>query len=769
MNVSNIDLETNLEKVLLVAPQAIGLPVRAENLVVEKKIENAYDAILFIVNDLDKQPGVGVKTIADSSIAITKFLTKISKIPLGQVKNLNDPREVYFEASDGNLVECFPALVRLYAEKASRENQDRVLDILTKRFGLNESKQYTLDEIGTFYDVTRERIRQIEAKSLLTVGRILSGEFQPKDWRVCTKLIQRHRLFSESIKELGLLAAEESIQTLLESEFDGKLEKPYLILLMESMSYKGIPKTVPGFRGEIRDAWCPKAKFSQKQLEKVFCALNVVFESTQGLSLFEVTVLVKKITKRAIDNETLEMAIDSVIEFERYENSVRIKFGYLRSAADKAFRVLSTANESLHYSKICREINFLSNSSTQEYRVVTDRNITNQLVADDRFVPVGRSGKWALSTWSKVENITIADALEKVLHRNGKPMRYAEILTQLIAVRPDASEKSVKVYINDASRFTRVAQGTFALKSWRLEAAPKRVRKKSVTASDFALALRDALLVENPRLFGSVIKDVGAVTCLSEASVRQRSAVLESIIIRPIGKGRRKEVYCEDLNILISPENTKGRVLLRDLVQNEIRAILLDRPNEPMLKGDLYRTLILSVPCLKPTFYQYLDKMEGVDQYLENGLHYAVFRHIEEEKRILVDIDKYKADENIKNRLRRPLDRLTVSEIDMALFELGLLFENALREYLEKLRIEQPGIVTRKDLSKLSSMIDCAVRVGVVTRGYHLNTLREERNNRAHGTSLTVEARENLFNKGHYLADMFVKYICHFILEERKI
>jgi RNA polymerase primary sigma factor len=43
---------------------------------------------------------------------------------------------------------------------------DREREVLEMRFGLNDGKDHTLEEVGRSFGVTRERIRQIEAKAL---------------------------------------------------------------------------------------------------------------------------------------------------------------------------------------------------------------------------------------------------------------------------------------------------------------------------------------------------------------------------------------------------------------------------------------------------------------------------------------------------------------------------------------------------------------------------------------------------------------------------
>jgi RNA polymerase primary sigma factor len=50
---------------------------------------------------------------------------------------------------------------KLLATLTSKEEK-----VLRMRFGIGENADYTLEEVGEDFEVTRERIRQIEAKAL---------------------------------------------------------------------------------------------------------------------------------------------------------------------------------------------------------------------------------------------------------------------------------------------------------------------------------------------------------------------------------------------------------------------------------------------------------------------------------------------------------------------------------------------------------------------------------------------------------------------------
>jgi RNA polymerase primary sigma factor len=70
--------------------------------------------------------------------------------------------------------ETMPEPVDAAARELLKEQVQSALSVLTERerqvlemrFGLLDGKDYTLEEVGKYFNVTRERIRQIEAKAL---------------------------------------------------------------------------------------------------------------------------------------------------------------------------------------------------------------------------------------------------------------------------------------------------------------------------------------------------------------------------------------------------------------------------------------------------------------------------------------------------------------------------------------------------------------------------------------------------------------------------
>jgi RNA polymerase sigma factor (sigma-70 family) len=62
-------------------------------------------------------------------------------------------------------------------QKMLREKVDRVLDVLSPRereiiklrYGLADGYTYTLEEVGRMFDITRQQVREIEARAVATL------------------------------------------------------------------------------------------------------------------------------------------------------------------------------------------------------------------------------------------------------------------------------------------------------------------------------------------------------------------------------------------------------------------------------------------------------------------------------------------------------------------------------------------------------------------------------------------------------------------------
>ena len=101
-----------------------------------------------------------------------KEIIQVSQIPVSLDAPINDEAESYVRdfIEDRSAVAPVDAaahsLLRQQVAEVLEELTDRERRVLALRFGLVDGRSRTLEEVGTDFGVTRERVRQIEAKAL---------------------------------------------------------------------------------------------------------------------------------------------------------------------------------------------------------------------------------------------------------------------------------------------------------------------------------------------------------------------------------------------------------------------------------------------------------------------------------------------------------------------------------------------------------------------------------------------------------------------------
>ncbi len=109
----------------------------------------------------------------DTTTSKVEWMLRVSWLPLSLESPINDDEE---DSELGQFVEdqLTPTPIQSAYTKLLREKIEEVLDtlpprearILRLRFGLENGHNYTLEEVGEKFGLTRERIRQIESKAL---------------------------------------------------------------------------------------------------------------------------------------------------------------------------------------------------------------------------------------------------------------------------------------------------------------------------------------------------------------------------------------------------------------------------------------------------------------------------------------------------------------------------------------------------------------------------------------------------------------------------
>ncbi|MBX3473603.1 MAG: RNA polymerase sigma factor RpoD [Planctomycetes bacterium] len=153
-----------------IADQARTIRIPVHMIETMSKLRNVAKRLM---QETGREPSVReLATAAEISYEEAKRVLKISKHPISLDRPIGDSDDSFF----GDFIKDENAEnpVGVASQEMLKDKIDRVLNTLTYRereiirlrYGIGDGHTYTLEEVGKIFKVTRERVRQIEAKAI---------------------------------------------------------------------------------------------------------------------------------------------------------------------------------------------------------------------------------------------------------------------------------------------------------------------------------------------------------------------------------------------------------------------------------------------------------------------------------------------------------------------------------------------------------------------------------------------------------------------------
>jgi hypothetical protein len=320
---------------------------------------------------------------------------------------------------------------------------ERSRDVLVFRYGLGkDGSKRTLESIGSDYNITRERVRQIESHGL---GALRESDAYKTHVDAILDL-------ESAIRKLGSVLAEEDVLIELPKT---KGERNYIQFLLTV----GQPFTHQRENNDFVKRWSVDSSLSGK----VHDALSILHDTIDpdnlipedeflqtftncllkaGIKEKEPTVLKRwlSLTKRIGRNPLGEWGRSS-------SPNVRVK-----SMRDLAYLTLKRHGSPMHFTEVALNIEKLFG------RKAHPATCHNELIKDSRFVLVGR-GLYALKEWGYEPGV-VREVVSEVLRKNG-PLSREEIIERVKRERY-VKDATITVNLQD-DIFRRLPDGRYEL------------------------------------------------------------------------------------------------------------------------------------------------------------------------------------------------------------------------------------------------------------------------------------------------------------------
>jgi len=645
-------------------------------------------------------------------------------------------------------------------------------EIIQYRFGLNGYPSLTLEDTGIILDLTRERVRQVEQRTVNDLSRLTNGDIS-RNMRLRKDLVERLQSYKSSLYQLGQIIDEQSVTNHAIDFFsEVNINLPLLRLLLFLLGYKSIDLATNALGHHF--AWALKSVDTKKIQSAISVISSYLREVAIAKSFDEIKLAVNKDRKAELrfSDYELKQAVNLSLDLEKLDSDkFQIRYEKLSSIGDKAYRILYNTNEPLHVRQLAIILNKESFKHGETSRI-TSHHIGARLSSDSRFGSIGRSGEWFLVEWERFTTDFILELMEDALHSRGEPLSAKAIFDFVREKRP-VEKGAIDSYLGQDSRFVRVGIDQFALRDWGLasvsttrERKVERVFSKAKLCEYIELVFKakqvnEIFLVDLSQEIGNLEPRVSPQSIYN--SIIKSPAV--NIINQQQERMRKIAVFVPNYRAKL----TKLDILTKDipvgeLIQTTIRKILESQTDNQLELVTLRNLVSKEIYCPPASVYSSIDKMDDVEK-ITNSSNQMVCRLIKSTNNYAKQIEQI-ADKLLVVEINRAISLVNINSVDLALFQMGKIFEHTLKKYMLEVQSKNSATVTQDDLSKLYKMVQWAGKTGLVTDETALQYLRIERNDRGHGAPAERDEREALLKNAPTLIQFYIDYIV--LLEQRR-
>ena len=335
-------------------------------------------------------------------------------------------------------------------DKLLRDLKDRDRYILESRFGLKEPKKKTLESIGQEYDITRERVRQIQDAALKAI-------------RKSDNYDEAKEIFIEIenlINGLGGVVSEDHLLDHLSEDELVQNHVHFHLVIGDNFKKHKEDKS-------FRSRWSVNGEVTEKvheALEKLHLNLDEEDLLTEEHMILRFLDRLDGVEDGYIDDSiarqflTLSKMVDkNPLGDWGLTSSQNVS---VRGIRDYAYLVMKKSGSPMHFREVAKAI-------TETFGKKAHSATThNELIKDDRFVLVGR-GMYGLKEWGYRAGV-VKEVIKELIAERG-PMTKEEIIEAVLKERY-LRENTILVNLSNKDYFKKNKEGKYALSKAKAKA-----------------------------------------------------------------------------------------------------------------------------------------------------------------------------------------------------------------------------------------------------------------------------------------------------------